>query len=57
MTIPTATAPFADATPANAGFAPSMVGVAGGSLPHENRQPYLTVNFCIALRGIFPQRP
>ncbi|MET4614899.1 microcystin-dependent protein [Stenotrophomonas sp. 2619] len=57
VTIPTATAPFADATPANAGFAPSMVGVAGGSQPHENRQPYLTVNFCIALRGIFPPRP
>lgn len=29
---------------------------AGGSLPHENRQPYLGVNFCIALQGIFPPR-
>ena len=29
----------------------------GGSLPHNNLQPYLTLNFCIALQGIFPQRP
>jgi microcystin-dependent protein len=26
----------------------------GGSQPHENTQPYLTLNFCIALQGIFP---
>ena len=30
---------------------------AGGSLPHDNMQPYLTCNFCIALQGIFPSRP
>jgi microcystin-dependent protein len=30
---------------------------AGGGLPHNNLQPYLTVNFCIALQGVFPQRP
>lgn len=28
----------------------------GGSLPHNNMMPYLTVNFCIALQGIFPPR-
>jgi microcystin-dependent protein len=28
----------------------------GGSLPHNNMQPYLTVSFCIALQGIYPQR-
>jgi microcystin-dependent protein len=28
----------------------------GGSQPHSNVQPYLTVNFCIALQGIFPPR-
>jgi microcystin-dependent protein len=27
---------------------------AGGSQPHDNMQPYLTINFCIALQGIFP---
>ena len=30
---------------------------AGGGLPHNNLQPYLTLNFCIALQGIFPARP
>ena len=29
---------------------------AGVSQPHENRSPYLTLNFCIALQGIFPPR-
>jgi microcystin-dependent protein len=30
---------------------------AGGGLPHNNMQPYLTLNFCLALQGIFPPRP
>jgi microcystin-dependent protein len=29
---------------------------AGGSQAHENEQPYLTINFCIALQGIFPSQ-
>ncbi|HVF71463.1 MAG TPA: tail fiber protein [Chthoniobacterales bacterium] len=29
---------------------------AGGGLPHNNLQPYLTLNFCIALQGVFPPR-
>jgi microcystin-dependent protein len=33
------------------------LAVSGGSLPHSNMQPYLTLNFCIALQGVFPQRP
>lgn len=28
----------------------------GGGMPHNNMMPYLTVNFCIALSGIFPPR-
>ncbi|KQN21205.1 phage tail protein [Sphingomonas sp. Leaf33] len=32
------------------------IGVAGGSQPHPNMQPYLVLNFCIALQGIFPSR-
>ncbi len=28
----------------------------GGSLPHNNMPPYLALNFCIALQGIFPAR-
>ncbi|HEX6732678.1 MAG TPA: tail fiber protein [Pyrinomonadaceae bacterium] len=34
-----------------------MISPAGGGLPHNNMQPYLTLNFCIALQGVFPQRP
>jgi microcystin-dependent protein len=35
---------------------PQMVSNVGGSQPHENRQPYLALNFCIALQGIFPSQ-
>ena len=31
-------------------------GIAGGGQPHENVQPYLAVNFIIAVEGIFPSR-
>ena len=41
---------------ANALMAPASIAVAGGSQPHENRQPLLGMNFCIALQGIFPPR-
>lgn len=33
------------------------LSVAGGGLPHNNMMPYLTLNFCIALQGVFPARP
>ncbi len=33
-----------------------MAGIAGGSLPHNNMMPYLTVNYCIALQGVYPPR-
>jgi microcystin-dependent protein len=29
---------------------------AGGDQPHNNMMPYLTLNFCIALQGVFPPR-
>ncbi|HLO77847.1 MAG TPA: tail fiber protein [Magnetospirillum sp.] len=39
--------PLADAT----------CGVSGGSQQHENRQPFLAMNFCVSLGGIFPVNP
>jgi microcystin-dependent protein len=30
--------------------------VAGSSFPHNNMMPYLTLNFCIAMQGVFPPR-
>lgn len=38
-------------------MAPTQLGMAGGNLPHNNMPPYLALNFCIALQGIFPPRP
>lgn len=32
-------------------------GAAGGSQPHNNRQPYLALTFIIALEGVYPPRP
>lgn len=42
--------------PANIQMAANTVGPNGGNQPHENEQPYLTINFCIALQGIFPSQ-
>ena len=37
-------------------MAPETITNVGGSQAHENRQPYIKLNFCIALQGIFPAR-
>ncbi|HEY6235408.1 MAG TPA: tail fiber protein [Candidatus Elarobacter sp.] len=43
-------------TPQIASMNPSMISVAGGSQPHNNLMPYLTLNYCIALQGVYPPR-
>ena len=46
------------ASPLNTQLAPNMIQPsAGGGQPHQNQQPYLGVNFCIALQGIYPSFP
>ncbi|MGH9666664.1 MAG: phage tail protein [Bryobacteraceae bacterium] len=40
----------------NTTMSPAQLSPAGGSQPHENSSPYLVLNFCIALQGIFPSR-
>jgi microcystin-dependent protein len=35
---------------------PMAIGLAGGSQPHNNMQPYLVMNYTIALEGVFPAR-
>ncbi|NVK09660.1 MAG: phage tail protein [Tenacibaculum sp.] len=50
---------FNDATPdvtLNAASNSIAIGNTGGNLAHNNMQPYLAVNFVIALVGIFPSR-
>ena len=37
-------------------MAPQGLPPAGGDQPHNNLMPYLTLNFCIALQGVFPPR-
>jgi microcystin-dependent protein len=48
--------PHYHATP-NADLAAAAVQPAGGGVPHTNMQPYLVLNYMIALQGIYPQQP
>jgi microcystin-dependent protein len=43
-------------TSATGNFAQNTVSQVGGSQPHTNIEPYLCVNFIIALNGVFPSR-
>ena len=46
---------YVDGSP-NVIMSPITVAIGGGSQPHNNMQPYLTLNFCIALQGVYPAR-
>jgi microcystin-dependent protein len=55
--------PFGGGTPYKAASGAPLVNAAaealapaGGDQPHNNMMPYLTLNFCIALQGVFPPR-
>jgi microcystin-dependent protein len=37
-------------------LAPQALAINGAGLPHNNMQPYLALNFCIAMQGVFPPR-
>jgi microcystin-dependent protein len=55
------TATYSTATPDSsespAAIVPTITASpTGGSQPHTNVQPYLTINYCIALQGIFPSQ-
>ena len=64
LNAPAANRALASSTNATAFVAPANFTVmafqalppAGGSLPHNNMMPYLTLNFCIAMQGVFPPR-
>lgn len=51
----TGSLPYSAAT-ANESMAATAIGNAGGAQPHNNMSPYLVLNICIALQGIFPSR-
>jgi microcystin-dependent protein len=56
--VPAALPTNAYTSPATAAMAPASgtANPAGSSLPHNNLQPYLAINFIIALQGIYPSR-
>ena len=41
---------------ANTSLNPASITSTGGSQPHDNMSPYLVLNFCVALQGIFPSQ-
>jgi microcystin-dependent protein len=43
--------------PSSATLDPAAISPSGGNQPHNNLMPYLTLNLCIALQGVFPARP
>ena len=47
---------YASAGPASVQMSLFTLSIAGGSLAHNNMPPYLVLNFCIALQGVFPPR-
>lgn len=57
ITVPATALPFVRDVVPSGEFPPKMIGMAGASQPHPNQQPYLVVNFCIALDGEMPRRP
>jgi microcystin-dependent protein len=46
---------YTNGTP-DVNMAPGAISPAGGGLPHNNMQPYLALNYCIALQGFYPSR-
>ena len=47
---------YVSGTTPNIQMSDNTIAPAGGDQPHNNLMPYLTMNFCIALQGIFPAR-
>jgi microcystin-dependent protein len=43
-------------TPASTTLNPASIGIAGGSQPHNNMQPYLALTYIICIYGIYPSR-
>ena len=63
--VPDATKRLGNSEPGNlygpgssnlAAMHPSVIGVAGASEPHENRQPFLALNICICVQGDYPPK-
>lgn len=53
----TSTNTYAPASSKNGAMAAFDSAIAGGSQPHSNLQPYVAMNYIIALQGVYPSRP
>jgi microcystin-dependent protein len=47
---------YASSTGPKVNMSTAAVAIAGGSQPHSNMPPFLVLNFCIALQGVYPPR-
>jgi microcystin-dependent protein len=47
---------YGDASSGTVALNPAIIPSVGGSQPHENRQPFAALSYCIAVQGIFPSR-
>ncbi len=56
VTLGVSTAETYIADTADGSMNAQSIGLAGGSQPHDNLQPYLALNYVIATEGIFPSR-
>ena len=41
----------------NVALQPGTIGITGGSQPHENMPPFITMRACVAIEGVYPPRP
>lgn len=48
--------PLYGTPPANLSLRNGVIGNTGGSQSHENRLPFLAINWCICIQGQFPSR-
>jgi microcystin-dependent protein len=53
---PVSTVPVYGPSSTNVALAGSSIGNSVGGVPHENRQPYLTINYIISLFGVYPSQ-
>ena len=54
MTGNTAYLSFSNQDAPDANMSPTMIQPSGGSVPHDNMQPFLALNYCICLEGDYP---
>ena len=47
---------YAGGAAANAAMSATAISASGGSQPHDNMLPFVTLNFCIAFEGIYPSQ-